>query len=83
MKFLNKKIGLYLFFYIYLTITKKNKRKIMRIQALLEEAKYKYLSGYSQSRVVQFVYENANNDTQATKVLNIVFGTIDNAIDNL
>jgi hypothetical protein len=55
----------------------------MRIQALLEEAKYKYLSGYSQSRVVQFVYENANNDTQATKVLNIVFGTIDNAIDNL
>jgi len=55
----------------------------MRIQALLEEATHKYLSGYSQSRVVQFVYENANNDTQATKVLNIVFGTIDNAIDNL
>lgn len=46
----------------------------MRIQALLEEAEYRFHSGYSQSRIVEFVYENSNNDTQAEKVLNIIFG---------
>ena len=46
----------------------------MSLQSLLEEAEYKYLSGYSQSRVVDFVYENANNDTQATKILKKIFG---------
>ena len=46
----------------------------MTIQSLLEEAEYKYFSGYSQSRVVDFVYENANNDSQATKILKKLFG---------
>ena len=33
---------------------------------------FKYINGYSQSRIVDFVYENANNDTQAEKILNII-----------
>ena len=46
----------------------------MTMQSLLEEAEYKYFAGYSQSRVVDFVYENAKNDTQATKILKKLFG---------
>ena len=46
----------------------------MTIQSLFKEAEYKYFSGYSQSRVVNFVYENAKNDTQATKILRKLFG---------
>ena len=46
----------------------------MTMQSLLEEAEYLYISGYSQSRVVDFVYENAKNDTQATKILKKLFG---------
>ena len=47
----------------------------MTMQSLLEEAKYHYFAGYSQSRVMDFVYENAKNDTQATKILRKLFGT--------
>ncbi len=46
----------------------------MTTKSLLEEAKYHYFAGYSQSRVVDFVYENANNDSQATKILRKIFG---------
>ena len=41
----------------------------MRIQSLLQEAANKLSNGYSESRLVQFVFENANNDTQAKIVL--------------
>jgi hypothetical protein len=44
----------------------------MNIQTLLQEAQVKYTNGYSQSRIVDFVYENANNETQAEKILNII-----------
>ena len=37
----------------------------MEFQTLLEEAKFRYTNGYSQSRIVDYVYENANNETQA------------------
>tara|TARA_B100000963_G_scaffold68195_1_gene56459 strand:+ start:380 stop:526 length:147 start_codon:yes stop_codon:yes gene_type:complete len=48
----------------------------MTMQSLLEEAKYKYFAGLSQLRgdVVDFVHENAKNDTQATKILKKLFG---------
>lgn len=42
----------------------------MNIQKLLSEAEVKYYNGYSQSRLVDFVFQNANNDTQANFVLN-------------
>ena len=44
----------------------------MEFQTLLEEAKFRYTNGYSQSRIVDYVYENANNETQAEKILNII-----------
>jgi hypothetical protein len=44
----------------------------MNVQTLLQEAEVKYTNGYSQSRIVDFVYENANNETQAEKILNII-----------
>jgi len=44
----------------------------MKLQTLLEEANFRYTNGYSQSRIVDFVYENANNETQAEKILNII-----------
>ena len=31
----------------------------MNVQTLLQEAEVKYTNGYSQSRIVDFVYENA------------------------
>ena len=46
----------------------------MTTKSLLEEAKYLYFAGYSQSRVVDFVYENAKSDNQATKILRTIFG---------
>ena len=47
----------------------------MTMQLLLEKANHLYFIGYSQSRVVDFVYKNAKNDTQATKILRKLFGT--------
>tara|TARA_R100001510_G_C7448806_1_gene74679 strand:+ start:93 stop:230 length:138 start_codon:yes stop_codon:yes gene_type:complete len=44
----------------------------MKLQTLLQEANFRYTNGYSQSRIVDFVYENANNETQAEKILNII-----------
>ena len=41
----------------------------MRIQLLLKLASNKLLNGYSESAIVQFVFENANNDTQAKVIL--------------
>jgi len=42
----------------------------MTFQELFLEAETKWINGYSQSRLVDFVFENSNNDTQATKILN-------------
>tara|TARA_B100002019_G_scaffold217501_1_gene190208 strand:+ start:484 stop:621 length:138 start_codon:yes stop_codon:yes gene_type:complete len=45
------------------------------MQSLLEEAKYKYFAELElRGDVVDFVYENAKNDTQATKILKKLFG---------
>ena len=45
----------------------------MKLQQLFEEAKNKYFNGYSESRLVDFVYENSNNDTQAEIILWKIF----------
>lgn len=42
----------------------------MTLQKLFQEAQNRYFNGYSESRLVDFVYQNANNDTQAEKILN-------------
>ena len=42
----------------------------MTLQQLFEEAKNRYANGYSESRLVDFVYKNANNEKQANKILN-------------
>lgn len=42
----------------------------MSLQQLYQEALIKYINGYSQSRLVDFVLTYAKNDTQATKILN-------------
>ena len=42
----------------------------MTFQKLFLEAQVKFINGYSQSRLVDFVFTNANNDTQANKILN-------------
>ena len=42
----------------------------MTLQQLFQEAQNRYSNGYSQSRLVDYVYQNANNDTQAEKILN-------------
>jgi len=60
-------------YFSYISTVIKTKQ-FMTMQSLLEEAKYHYFAGYSQSRVVDFVYENAKNDTQATKILRKIFG---------
>lgn len=41
----------------------------MTLQKLLEEAQNRYHNGYSESRLVDFVFENANNETQAEIIL--------------
>ena len=65
------------FFYVryfsYISTVIKTKQ-FLTTKSLLEEAKYHYFAGYSQSRVVDFVYENAKNDNQATKILRTIFG---------
>lgn len=45
----------------------------MNVQTLYEEAEAKLICGWSESRVVDFVMENANNDNQANKILNKLF----------
>ena len=52
---------------VYLLYTKINK---MTLQQLFQEAKNRYNNGYSQSRLVDYVYQNANNTIQADKILN-------------
>ncbi len=42
----------------------------MTFQKLFAEAQVKYYNGYSQSRLVDFVFTNSNNDKQATIILN-------------
>ena len=42
----------------------------MSLQQLFQEAKNRYQNGYSESRLVDYVFLNANNETQATKILN-------------
>ena len=46
------------------------KNKTMTLQQLFQEAQTRFNNGYSQSRLVDFVFQNANNDTQAIKILN-------------
>tara|TARA_R110000787_G_scaffold60952_1_gene138259 strand:- start:855 stop:995 length:141 start_codon:yes stop_codon:yes gene_type:complete len=41
----------------------------MNIQELFSEAEAKYYNGYSESRLVDFVFGNANNDAQAAFIL--------------
>jgi len=41
----------------------------MTLQQLFQEAQTKWINGYSQSRLVDFVFANAKNDTQANKIL--------------
>jgi len=60
-------------FLLYLcTIKIKLIKKIrkMSLQQLFQEAQNRYQNGYSESRLVDYVYQNANNDKQATKILN-------------
>jgi hypothetical protein len=40
------------------------------LQQLFQEALNRFQNGYSESRLVDYVYQNANNDKQATKILN-------------
>ena len=42
----------------------------MQLQQLFQEAQTRFNNGYSQSRLVDFVFQNANNETQAIKILN-------------
>ena len=42
----------------------------MTLQQLFQEAQNRYANGYSQSRLVDYVYQNANNTIQAEKILN-------------
>ncbi|QDP51729.1 MAG: hypothetical protein Unbinned92contig1003_42 [Prokaryotic dsDNA virus sp.] len=44
----------------------------MTLQKLLQEAQNRYNNGYSQSRLVDFVFANAKNLTQANKILTII-----------
>ena len=46
----------------------------MKLQNLWNEAVVKYLNGWSKSRIVEFVQHNANNKTQAKKILTKLFG---------
>lgn len=41
----------------------------MTLQKLYANALQKWYNGYSQSRLVDYVYKHANNDTQATAIL--------------
>ena len=45
----------------------------MYLQKLYEEALSKWYNGYSQSRLVDFVFENANNAKQAEIILTKIF----------
>ena len=49
--------------------TNKLKLKTMTLQQLFQEAQNRYNNGYSQSRLVDFVFANAKNLTQANKIL--------------
>ena len=44
----------------------------MTLQQLFKEAQNKWINGYSQSRLVDFVFTNAKNNTQANKILSKV-----------
>ena len=45
----------------------------MNVQTLFSEAEAKLICGWSESRVVDFILQNANNDNQANKILNKLF----------
>tara|TARA_R110000803_G_scaffold7726_1_gene24882 strand:+ start:292 stop:432 length:141 start_codon:yes stop_codon:yes gene_type:complete len=42
----------------------------MTLQQLFQEAQNRYFNGYTESRLVDYVFLNANNKTQATKIIN-------------
>ena len=56
--------------YLYPTKQLLSKNKTMTLQQLFQEAQTRFNNGYSESRLVDFVYQNANNETQAIKILN-------------
>jgi hypothetical protein len=53
-------------------IKQRTKTKTMTLQQLFKEAQTKWINGYSESRLVDFVFSNAKNDTQANKILSKV-----------
>tara|TARA_B100000902_G_C27303377_1_gene914067 strand:- start:499 stop:696 length:198 start_codon:yes stop_codon:yes gene_type:complete len=58
---------------LFLNTTDLNNPKIeitMSLQQLFQEAQNRYQNGYSESRLVDYVFLNAKNRTQATKILN-------------
>jgi len=57
---------------IHQTKTKQLKNKIMTIYKLSIEAEVKLRNGWSMSRIIDYVFQNANNDTQANKILDIL-----------
>ena len=44
----------------------------MTIYKLSIEAEVKLRNGWSMSRIIDYVFQNANNDTQANKILDIL-----------
>ena len=45
----------------------------MKLQDLFSEAEAKLICGWSESRIVDYVLQNASNDNQANNVLNKLF----------
>ena len=48
------------------------KHKIMTLNKLSIEAENKLRNGLSMSRIIEYVFKNANNDAQAEKILDIL-----------
>lgn len=44
----------------------------MSLRKLFLETEAKLKCGWSKSRIVDFVYQNANNDTVASRILNML-----------
>jgi len=44
----------------------------MTLYKLSIEAEVKLRNGWSMSRIIDYVFQNANNDTQANKILDIL-----------
>jgi len=53
----------------------------MTLYKLSIEAEVKLRNGWSMSRIIDFVFQNANNDAQANKILDILLALTED--DNL